>query len=191
MSTDPNIPIYLIRHAEAAKSWGEDPDPGLSETGREQAEKLAKHLTPRLLRTSFRILSSPLLRAQETARTFEEYMGLDLVLAPPFAEIPSPPEISLAERSDWLREIFPKKIQELDPALRVWRNQMIDALQAIDRPTLIFSHFMVLNTLVGWIQEEERLVSFKPDYCAVIKLEKQGKQFCLVEKGDDLQTFVN
>jgi len=33
--------IFLVRHGEAAASWGESPDPGLSELGRRQAEVAA------------------------------------------------------------------------------------------------------------------------------------------------------
>ena len=38
--------IYLVRHGEAAASWGDHPDPGLSELGQKQAavESLAKLL---------------------------------------------------------------------------------------------------------------------------------------------------
>jgi len=35
------ISIYLVRHGEAAASWGESSDPGLSELGWQQAEDAA------------------------------------------------------------------------------------------------------------------------------------------------------
>ena len=38
-----DISIILIRHGEAAASWSEDPDPGLSDNGHEQAENLLIH----------------------------------------------------------------------------------------------------------------------------------------------------
>ena len=40
--------IYLVRHGEAAASWAQATDPGLSEFGHEQARAAARLLRPRL-----------------------------------------------------------------------------------------------------------------------------------------------
>ena len=62
----PGSRIFLVRHGEAAASWGEATDPGLSDKGREQAECAADELAS-MLGDYTTIVSSPLLRAQETA----------------------------------------------------------------------------------------------------------------------------
>ena len=38
------VEIILIRHGEAASSWGDDPDPGLSNLGKSQAEAVKENL---------------------------------------------------------------------------------------------------------------------------------------------------
>ena len=36
--------LYLVRHGKATGSWDTDPDPGLDDVGREQAEAMATAL---------------------------------------------------------------------------------------------------------------------------------------------------
>ena len=38
------VEIILIRHGEAASSWGDDLDPGLSNLGKSQAEAVKENL---------------------------------------------------------------------------------------------------------------------------------------------------
>ena len=49
--------IYLIRHGEAAQAWDKAPDPGLSETGKEQAIALAKEYLPIVQNNNFQFKS--------------------------------------------------------------------------------------------------------------------------------------
>ena len=53
--------LYLVRHGQAAASWGEDPDPGLNALGHGQAARMAAALGP------MPIMISPLRRTRETA----------------------------------------------------------------------------------------------------------------------------
>ena len=56
--------IYMVRHGRAAAGWNVDPDPGLDELGRQQSLTVASRLS-RL--GPLAVLSSPLLRCQQTA----------------------------------------------------------------------------------------------------------------------------
>ncbi|MCZ6829561.1 MAG: phosphoglycerate mutase family protein, partial [Gammaproteobacteria bacterium] len=60
-----SLDIFLVRRGEAAADWGEDPDLGLSTLGREQALCASEQIQ---VRVPLRVISSPLLRAQETAQ---------------------------------------------------------------------------------------------------------------------------
>ena len=70
--------LFLVRHAHAEKG---EPDAlrGLSQRGREEARvlgrELAAHATP-----PRRVLTSPLLRARQTAETIAEATGAELEL---------------------------------------------------------------------------------------------------------------
>ena len=66
--------IFLVRHGEAAASWGQESDPGLSDLGRAQAAESARSLQ-RLMPPNTALVSSPLARAQETAAPLAASLG--------------------------------------------------------------------------------------------------------------------
>jgi len=71
--------LYLVRHAEAAPG---EPDElrALTPVGREQARELGAHLRRREERPEV-VLTSPLRRAQETARLIAEETGAEVRIA--------------------------------------------------------------------------------------------------------------
>src|SRR5260370_38161599 len=79
--------LVLVRHAEPTATWGDHPDPDLSETGREQAETVAVRLAPR---GPVPIVTSPLLRARETAAPLARRWGRDATRHAPAGGIPTP-----------------------------------------------------------------------------------------------------
>ncbi len=76
------VELYLLRHADAGDpdSWqGSDDERPLSDTGRRQSEALARFLAD----TGFRpdaIVSSPKLRALDTARILAERLKMDVLV---------------------------------------------------------------------------------------------------------------
>lgn len=180
--------IYLIRHGEAAQAWDKAPDPKLSELGQQQAKQLADDylLT---LSTDFQLVSSPLQRAQETAIPFQKNLNLSPIINPNFAEVPSP-GIALVDRRNWLKGLFTKKVTELEPPQLDWRNNIISGIQSLEKNTLIFSHFMTINAVVGWIRGNEKLVSYYPNYCSITKIEKVGNEFFIRSLGKELTTII-
>ncbi len=71
--------LYLVRHAQSEGNRGgydgPDDDPPLSEVGREQARRLAQRFARQKVEA---VYSSPLLRAQETARAIAGAGGLSV-----------------------------------------------------------------------------------------------------------------
>jgi broad specificity phosphatase PhoE len=59
--------LYLVRHGQAAASWGEDPDPGLNALGHGQAARMAAALAALAALGPMPIMISPLRRTRETA----------------------------------------------------------------------------------------------------------------------------
>ena len=66
--------IWLVRHADAYDGGEDEPDPGLSAIGREQASRLAERLRRR---PPVAIYSSPARRALETARAISSDPRVD------------------------------------------------------------------------------------------------------------------
>ncbi len=180
--------IYLVRHGEAAASWSEAPDPGLSELGRRQAANAAALLESRLP-AGARLVSSPLQRARETAQPLAAMLGVDVAIDPVFREVPSP--VPLEERQAWLRRFMQQAWCEQGEDLVAWRHAAYDAVLAFDAPTVVFTHFLVLNAVVGVIEDCPDVLRFWPDNGSVTHLRREGAALRLVELGEQMQTRVN
>ena len=86
--------LFLVRHAEAAKGEPDELRP-LTETGREQARELGKQLAAGGIRPDA-ILTSPLLRARETAREIGRAVGVETEADKRLAPGASPEDVRAA-----------------------------------------------------------------------------------------------
>jgi broad specificity phosphatase PhoE len=181
--------IFLVRHGEAAAAWGQDPDPGLSDLGKQQAIATTQKLLPQL-GDAVQVISSPLLRAQETALPLLEVRPGELVINNAFREVPAP--VPLAERQDWLRGFMKQKWSEQPEELLQWRANALAQLQQLTTPTVVFSHFLVLNAIVGAIQDRPETLVFWPDNASVTHLQLSSNgELSLVALGDQMDTVIN
>lgn len=180
--------VFLVRHGEAAASWGESSDPGLSELGWQQARTAADALQP-LLTPDVQLVSSPLARARETARPLAERLGLEIVIDPVFREVPSP--VPLEQRQAWLREFMQQQWSEQGDDLAQWRHAAYESLLECRVPTVVFTHFLVLNAVVGVIEDCPDVLRFWPDNGSVTHLRRNGAALELVQLGEQIKTRVN
>jgi broad specificity phosphatase PhoE len=67
-----NLQIALVRHGRASAGWDTALDPGLDDLGRKQADEAAEKLDLIFVGQQVQIISSPLLRCQQTAKPFAE-----------------------------------------------------------------------------------------------------------------------
>ena len=79
------IEIIFIRHGEAANRWGDHPDPGLSDKGKMQSNNLLKHKELQHLE-KYSFLSSPKLRAIETAKPLAKKFNKEVMIDDTFIE---------------------------------------------------------------------------------------------------------
>ena len=178
--------IYLIRHGRAAAAWGESADPGLDPTGRKQAIQVSKalqamHLMP--------IVSSPMARARETAAPLAEAWERMPAIDPRFSEIPTPKHIS-ADRQAWIRDILSKRWDAMDTELQAWKETLLAAVRSLKEDTVVFSHFIAINAIVGSATQENNLVVFMPDNASVTVVAVEGPVITLLEKGAAMPTLV-
>ncbi|EED30977.1 phosphoglycerate mutase family protein [gamma proteobacterium NOR5-3] len=181
--------IYLVRHGEAAASWGQSADPGLSELGHTQAKVAADYLETQINAADMSLISSPLLRARETAMPLAERLGKSVAIDERFREIPSP--LPLAERQDWLRGFMRQQWSEQPGGLHTWRDSMVQAVEALSGSTVIFTHFLVINALVGWYNKRAETLVFWPDNASVTVLECDAAGIRVKSLGDEMSTVVN
>jgi probable phosphoglycerate mutase len=180
--------IFLVRHGEAAATWAEDPDPGLSELGLRQAHEVAEELAG-VLGTEARLLSSPLQRARQTALPLAERLGKGVVVDDAFREIPAP--VPLAQRQTWLRAFMRQQWEEQGDELHAWRGRAVRALEQAAAPSVVFSHFLVINAVVGAILDQPQNLVFWPDNGSITQLRLVGEGLQLVSLGRELHTRVN
>lgn len=179
--------IYLVRHGEAAATWQESDDPGLSPRGMRQAavaaQKLAGCVDP-----GIGLISSPMQRARETAQPLAKILDAEITIVKAFRETPTPVELS--ERWAWLQTIARQNWSEQHEMVCEWRRALLQQLTLIQEPTVVFTHFMVLNAIVGSLTANERVVSFMPDNASITTLELNDGCLRLLELGQQLETVV-
>lgn len=177
--------IYLIRHGQAAAGWGEQPDPGLSEDGRMQAKTVAEWLATEPVNTA---ISSPMARCQETGRFFAERTGLSLEIEPAVTEIPTPSDVS--DRVTWLRDLMTGEWEAAPALVKDWRASLLETLAQVPDQTAVFTHFVAINAIVGHLEQSPSVTVFRPNYCSVTKLEADGSNVRLIERGQSFETKV-
>jgi broad specificity phosphatase PhoE len=181
--------IYLVRHGEAAASWAQAPDPGLSELGHEQARAAARLLRPRLATRAAELISSPLARTLETAAPLAAELGRAVLVNEAFREICAP--VPLAERQAWLRQFMQQLWDEQPESLHLWRDRATQALLALRSPAVVFTHFLVINAVVGRIQGAETTLCCWPDNGSITHLRRGDGGLELVELGAQMRTVIN
>jgi broad specificity phosphatase PhoE len=164
--------LYLVRHGKPLARFDQDHDPGLDEVGHEQAHAAAldlRHLAP------LAVMTSPLRRARETAAAFERRFHVSAAVEPAVGEVKSPTD-DLAERMAWLVDILRRERRwaELDEERRRWRDGVIAALLAVTSDSVVTTHYIAINAAVGTATGDDRVVSFRPDFCSITELDSDG-----------------
>ena len=179
--------IYLVRHGQAAGGFDEDLDPGLSELGWTQAQAARDALSRH---GPIDVISSPLRRCRETAKPLCDIWSVTPTIVDAVAEIPSPTD-DLDARTKWLRSIMPGTWTEIgDPSLEMWRRNCVSAVGSLTSDTVIFSHFVAINAIVGGIQGDDRMVVFRPNNCSITIVDVDGGNMSVAQLGDEAETQV-
>lgn len=179
----------MIRHGEASAKWGAEPDPGLSKLGFRQAIDVVTKVSP-ALPADIDVISSPLRRARETAEPLRKALGeKPLTIVDAFREIPVP--ATDHERAAWFKSVESQSWGQQPAMLQQWRASAIERVHAIESNAVIFTHFMVINAIVGSLGKNEEMQVFRPDNCSVTRLVRRGGVLQVSERGREMTTVVN
>jgi broad specificity phosphatase PhoE len=173
--------LYLVRHGKASATWAEEFDPGLDSLGKSQAKRVAQILAPL---GPLQVITSPLSRAQETARPLSDIWRCPRRIEERVGEIPSPTE-DLTGRTQWLQGVMGKRWFNLGEDLRSWRQGVVETLLDLKVDTVVFTHFMAINVVVGAATGDDRIVCFWPDNGSITVVEADGSRLTLIERGDE------
>jgi broad specificity phosphatase PhoE len=145
--------LYLVRHGKA-EAGVEHPDPGLDAVGKAQAERAAQALR---VSGAVRLVSSPLLRARETAAPIAAALGLAPIIREEVSEV-FDPAMPVHTRRDALIPLLSGKWSEQSPALQKWREGVLSALVELgSQKTIVVSHFVAICAAIGAATEDDRV----------------------------------
>lgn len=177
--------IYLVRHGLAAAGV-EDLDPGLAPLGHEQARAAAQALAPT---TSPCLVVSPLRRTRETARAFEELLGLQAEVRADVGEV-FDPTMSQEERRNMIGPFMAGRWSEQSETLRAWRKDCVEAIlrigleaSAADADAIIVSHYIAICVAVGEALGDDRVVPVPIANCSITSMGAGHGGLSLLEAG--------
>lgn len=181
----------MVRHGRASAGWDVDPDPGLDETGREQALGAARELASC---GAAALVTSPLLRCRQTAFPLEAATGMRAVVESRVAEIPSPAGHTMATRVDWLRDAMAGTwddiVEKSGDSYGRWRDDLVAALVSLPTDTVVFSHFVAINAAIGEATGDRRFVIASVDNCSITTFETDGARLFLGDTGRQADTLI-
>ncbi len=187
--------IYLVRHGRAAAGWDVDPDPNLDGLGLAQAIAVAEQLVGL---GPLPVVSSPLLRCRQTAEPLSAAWNTEARIEPMVAEIPSPEGVGMTDRVSWLRAAMTGTWADLGPPYTTYRDLVVGAVAALTTDTVVFSHFVAINALVGAAVGCDELVIRSLDNCSVTIIDTSvrtggdpgDQQISLIEGGREADTLI-
>lgn len=176
--------LVLLRHAEPRRGaeGAERRDPGLSATGRAQAERLAEHLAAERWDALY---SSPQRRASETAEILAARLGLQVRIDEGLAEFDRGAEYVhfedvLAAGGELLAAFMREDFSAYGTDAATIRRTARAALDAIvaahpGQRVAVVTHGTVINAYVGSLLGIERLVFHHPAYTGITRLKISRK----------------
>jgi broad specificity phosphatase PhoE len=184
--------VFLVRHGRAAAGWDIDPDPPLDDRGRQQSMDVARSFARREVMP---IISSPLLRCQQTAFPLSSTWGVEVAIEPAVAEIPSPEGHDLSTRVGWLRNAMAGTWGELVASsgerYGAYRDNVIARIASCDTDTVVFSHFVAINVVIGAALDDDRMIIASLDNCSVTTVDvATDGTLTIVEMGREADTLI-
>ncbi len=195
------VKIYLVRHGEATEGWTSQ-DPPLSELGKSQAQSLVTFVSSTFDESSINninFISSPLNRCKETASLALEKMYSGIIINDSFRELPSP-TLDLEKRVNWLRRVLPltwsellKDKETIDSGVnfKEWKKNIMSNIYSLKKDTIIFTHFVVINAVIGEILKSNKIINFQPANCSITEISKINGKLKIVKLGKSLESKVN
>jgi broad specificity phosphatase PhoE len=180
--------IILVRHGEAASSWSQHLDPGLSPDGIIQARNVSQEFSEEF--SSYELLSSPKSRAIETMEPISLKQNRDFAINNNFIEIPSS-NIANEEKPAWLKKVFEAPLDELPDAVKTWRHDLIYWLESYTGNAIVTTHFMVINVLASYLTKQNTIAYFHPGYTSRTEIWLENGALVKLMLGDGKKTVIN
>jgi broad specificity phosphatase PhoE len=109
---------------------------------------------------------------------------------PAVAEVPSPEGVPMGERVAWLRDAMTGTWSALGPRYTTFRDGVLTRLGELENDTVVVSHFIAINAVIGSGMSDDRLVVRSLDNCSVTIVDVDGGRLRLVEVGREADTLI-
>lgn len=172
--------LILVRHAQPQRVQGLSgpADPDLTEVGVLQAGRVPGALAQHRIA---RVVSSPQLRARETARPTAEKLGLDLEISDGLAEYDRdlPAYIPIEDAQRDFREVYERikagyLPEQIDGEAFLGRvlGSIGEIVATADHAetVVVFAHGGVINVLLQDVLGLDRPLTFPIDYCSITRI---------------------
>jgi broad specificity phosphatase PhoE len=179
--------VHLVRHGRAAAGWDLDPDPGLDDVGVEQVRRLVEQLGGLAARP---VVTSPLRRCRETAAPLAARWQVGAAVDETIREIPSPIGVPMGQRVGWLCDAMNGTWTDLGGRYLAYRDDVLENIVSRSVDTVVVSHFIAINAVIGACLGNDRLVSRSLDNASVTVVETAPSGLTLVEIGREADTLI-
>lgn len=178
--------LFLVRNGRTEEGPGFEVNPRLDEVGKQQAEFVAHKLgfLPRMM-----ILSSPQRRALEMAEPLSRAWLMKPVIDEQVTLMPLP-SADVCDRAQWLVAFMKSSWSDAPREQRRWRDNCLASLAQQKEDVVIFSHFVVINMIVGAATGDDRVVVFQPDNGSITIMTAVDGKLSLVELGRQAATWL-
>ena len=96
----------------------------------------------------------------------------------------------MGERVAWLREAMAGEWAALGDRYTTYRDRVADHVAAIPTDTVVVSHFVAINAVIGACLGDDRLVIRSLDNTSVTLVETTPRGLVLVEAGHEADTLI-
>jgi 2,3-bisphosphoglycerate-dependent phosphoglycerate mutase len=188
------VELLVIRHALPVRTANEDgspADPPLSETGRQQAARLAAWLKDERIDALY---SSPMRRARETVQPLADARGLAVALEPGLVELDHRAnayvpmeELKAENREAWLVLVQGGLYANID--IDAFRRGVVETFERIvaanpKRRVAVVCHSGVINAWAAHVLGIARPIFFDPNYTSI-------QRFLAASSGERMLASLN
>ena len=96
----------------------------------------------------------------------------------------------MGERVDWLREAMAGTWSMLGERYTTYRDGVVGRIAAITTDTVVMSHFVAINAVIGACLGDDRLVIRSLDNTSVTVVETTPAGLVLIESGHEADTLI-
>jgi len=137
-----------------------------------------------------RLVTSPMRRCRETAAPLAARWRVTAQVEPRVTEIPSPEGYGIGPRVPWLREAMKSTWNALGPRYTYYRDAITAHVAARRDDTVIVSHFVAINVVIGACTGDDRVVIRSLDNTSVTVVETSPAGMRLVTGGHEADTLI-